>query len=103
MEPTSKAANLRTVSAREANHAFSSLLAEAANGEEIVITRRGTPVAVLAPWKPPAMTPEKQAAIDEILKLMREGLPIGARHFTRDEMHERDSLLRFEHPDLRDR
>jgi prevent-host-death family protein len=94
---------LRTVSAREANHAFSSLLAEAAGGQEIVITRRGKPVAVLSPWKPPAVDPEKQAAIEEILRLMQEGVPIGARHFTRDEMHERDSLLRFERPDLRDR
>ena len=32
-------------------------------------------MAVLAPWKPPAITPEKQAAIDHILKLMREGGP----------------------------
>ncbi len=94
---------MRTVSAREANHAFSSLLAEAAAGQEIVITRRGTPVAVLSPWKPPAVDPEKQKAIEEVLELMRNGVPIGARHFTRDEMHERDSLLRFERPDLCDR
>lgn len=91
---------MRTVSAREANHSFSALLGEAAEGEEIVITRHGKPVAVLGPWKPPAVTPEKQAAIEEICRLMREAPAIGSRRFTRDEMHERDNLLRFEHPDL---
>jgi prevent-host-death family protein len=95
--------SLRTVSAREANHSFSSLLGEAAKGEEIVITRHGRPVAVLGPWKPAAITPEKRAAIEEICRLMREGLPIGAPRVTRDEMHERDNLLRFEDPDLLDR
>ena len=94
---------MRTVSAREANQSFSNLLAQAAAGEEIVITRRGKPVARLGPWEPPAVSAEKQAAIEEICRLMREGVPIGAGHVTRDEMHERDSLLRFEHPDLRDR
>ncbi len=37
--------SMRTVSAREANQAFSKLLADAASGEEIVITRHGKPVA----------------------------------------------------------
>jgi prevent-host-death family protein len=35
------------VSAREANQAFSRILGEAEAGEEIVITRRGKPVATL--------------------------------------------------------
>ena len=98
MEPA-----LRIVSAREANHSFSALLGRAAEGEEIVITRRGRPVAVLGPWRPRAVTPEQQAAIDEICRLMAEGVPLGSGRVTRDEMHERDSLLRFEYPDLRDR
>ena len=40
---------MRTVSAREANQQFARILGEAANGEEIVITSRGKPVAVLTP------------------------------------------------------
>ena len=36
---------MRTVSAREATQAFSKILADAAGGEEIVITRHGEPVA----------------------------------------------------------
>ena len=40
---------MRSVSAREANQQFSRLLGEAANGEEIVITRSGEPVVALVP------------------------------------------------------
>jgi prevent-host-death family protein len=53
---------VHTVSAREANHHVSTLLGRAAEGEEIVITRRGRPVAALGPRPPPAVTPERQAA-----------------------------------------
>ena len=40
---------MRTVSAREANQQFARILGQASAGEEIVITRRGKPVAVLSP------------------------------------------------------
>jgi prevent-host-death family protein len=80
---------MRTVSAREANQQFARILGEAANGEEIVITRRGKPVAVLAPYRRPPLTPEQEAAIEEAVQIMKRGLVRGARRFTRDEMHER--------------
>ena len=38
----------RTISARDANQRFSELLAQAAGGETVVITRRGKPVAQLS-------------------------------------------------------
>jgi prevent-host-death family protein len=75
--------------AREANQQFSRLLAAAANGEEIVITRRGKPVAVLAPYRQAPLTPEQKKAIEELVEMMKRGLGKGARRFTRDEMHER--------------
>ena len=40
---------MKTVSAREANQHFSRLLRAAAEGEDVVITRRGKPVAKLVP------------------------------------------------------
>jgi prevent-host-death family protein len=82
---------MRTVSAREANHEFSELLARAERGEEIVITKRGKPVAMLGPYRAPAMTPERRKAIDHAIRVMEKGLPWGSalRIFTRDEMHER--------------
>lgn len=79
---------MKHVSAREANQGFSRYLAEAEGGEEIVITRRGKPVARLVPGGP-AMTPEKRAAVERALATMREGLALGGRRFTREEMHER--------------
>jgi prevent-host-death family protein len=82
---------MRTVSAREANHEFSDLLARAEQGEEILITKRGKPVAVLGPYRAPRMTRERKKAIERAIKMMERGLPWGdaLRRFTRDEMHER--------------
>jgi prevent-host-death family protein len=82
---------LKTVSARQANHDFSELLSRVESGEEILITKRGKPVAVLIPYRPPRLTPERQAAIHHAIEVMAQGLPWGAapRTFTRDEMHER--------------
>jgi prevent-host-death family protein len=47
---------VKTVSARQANHEFSDLLSRAERGEEILITKRSKPVAVLGPYRPPLMT-----------------------------------------------
>jgi prevent-host-death family protein len=77
---------MRSVSAREANQQFARILGEAANGEEIVITRRGKPVAVLAPYRRAPLTPEQEAAVEELVAMMKRGLVHGARRFTRDEM-----------------
>ena len=86
---------MKIVSARQANHAFSELLARVERGEEILITKRSKPVAVLRPYRPPLMTPERQKAIAHAVDVMAKGLPWilprgGAlRKFEREEMHER--------------
>jgi prevent-host-death family protein len=80
---------MRTVTSCEANRSFSRLLGEAECGESMVITRRGRPVAILSPLTGTASAAERQAAIERLVATMREGLPIGNRRFTRDEMHER--------------
>ena len=51
---------MRTVSAREANQQFARILGQASAGEEIVITRRGKPVAVLAPYRRQGLTPARR-------------------------------------------
>ena len=79
----------RIVPARQANQEFSKLLAAAADGEEIVITRRGKPVAKLVPVAPALSAAEREKAIDKMVEMMRKGLRLGGRKFTRDEMHER--------------
>lgn len=80
---------MRRVTAREANQQFSALLALASNGEEIVITRHGEPVATLAPYRRSA-DDERSAAVDQLVEWMRDAPRHGtARRFTRDELHER--------------
>lgn len=86
------------ISAREANRHFAEMLSKVAAGETVIITRRGKPVATLAPYRLEGVaTPERQAAWDRLLARLGKGAPIGisaaeARgwKFNRDEMHERD-------------
>lgn len=78
---------MRSVTAREANQGFSQILKEAEGGAPVVITRRGRPVAVLGPYRA-ATAPDRGRAIDHAVALMRKGLPLGGRRFTREEMHE---------------
>jgi prevent-host-death family protein len=82
---------MKTVSARQANHEFSELLARVERGEEILITKRSKPVAMLCPYRPPLLTPERQRAIDHAIDVMAKGLPWGGavRSFRREDMHER--------------
>jgi prevent-host-death family protein len=82
---------MRTVTARQANQEFSELLSRVERGEEILITKRSKPVAVLSPYRPPLMTPERERAIAHAIEVMERGLPWGRslRRFSRDEMHER--------------
>jgi prevent-host-death family protein len=80
---------MRSISAREANQGFSKLLQAVAEGEEVVITRRGKPVARLSPVEPAADS-EREAETERILARLREGADLGPRvSWTRDELHER--------------
>jgi prevent-host-death family protein len=81
---------MRTVSAREANQSFSKLLQAVAEGEEVVITRRGKPVARLAPIASAPADAERQAEIVRIIAKLREGADLGEPvTWTRDELYER--------------
>ena len=82
---------MKAVTAREANQGFSELLSQVEGGEEVMITKHGRPVALLTPYRAPAMTPERQAAIERAVALMRTGIgwPKEVQTPTRDEMHER--------------
>jgi len=81
---------MKTVSARQANHEFSELLSRVERGEEILITKRSKPVAVLSPYRPALVTPERRKAIAHAIDVMEKGLRWGAlRKFQRDDMHER--------------
>ena len=95
---------MKTVSARQANHQFSDLLSRVERGEEILITKRNKPVAVLSPYRLPLMTLEREKAVQHAIEVMEQGLPFGrtSRRFRREEMHERCDQLRHQHPRLCD-
>jgi prevent-host-death family protein len=81
---------MKQVTAREANQHFAKVLSAVEGGEQVVISKRGKPVAVMSPYKP-ALDAEHQAAVEHLKAVMNEPVTLGApfRTFTRDEMHER--------------
>jgi len=78
-----------TVSAREANQRFSDILGRAAQGEAVVITRRGEPVAQLTRYNAATVSADREAAWDRLTKQLEAGLPLGVGTFDRDELYER--------------
>ena len=79
---------MRMVGAREANQQFSRLLKAAEKGEEIHITRNGKVVARLSPPRTARDEKERKKAVEEMMKIIRKGIDLGGRRYTRDEMHE---------------
>ena len=81
---------MRMVLARAANQGFSKLLQAVVEGEEVVITRRGKPVARLVPIEDAACDTARQAEIDRLIQHWREGIDLGEPvSWTRDELYER--------------
>ncbi len=64
------------VGAYDAKTHFSELLEKVEAGDEVTITRHGTPVARMVPIRKKHTQQERRAAIERILKL-REGLSLG--------------------------
>jgi prevent-host-death family protein len=80
---------LKTVTAREANHRFAELLSEVERGGRgFVVTKRGRPVARIVPVEaePRRLTPEQEAALARILTT---GWDLGIGKFDRDELYDR--------------
>lgn len=81
---------MRTVSLMTANQEFSKLIREVEQGEDVVITRRGRPVAKLVPHKADKTAdPKWQAAYRRMIKLMEEGADLGGLKINRDELYDR--------------
>lgn len=80
---------MKTVPARQANQAFSKLLAEAEAGEEIVITRRGIAVAKLVPVTARDAGSARQAAVRRMIARMERGARLGGIKVPREEIHQR--------------
>lgn len=81
---------MRRVSMREANQNFASLVAEVESGEQVILERRGVPVAEIIPFRPPERNRKREKALKEFLAALQEGLPLGGGMApSKDEMHER--------------
>ena len=81
---------MRTVSAREANQHFSRLLEDAAKGEEVIITRRGVPVAKLVPVVDTNAEIERERRKAAALAWFKSGALKGGvvADWTREELYE---------------
>lgn len=77
------------VSAREANQRFSDILGRAAQGESVVITRRGEPVAQLIRYGSGAAVDDNGAAWDRLVATLETGVNLGGETFDRDDLYER--------------
>ena len=81
---------IRHIGIREANRHLSRYIAAVERGEEVIITRRGRPVARLVPvTNNRKLAPEQEAARERMLVHMRKGYPLGIGRIDRDSLHER--------------
>ena len=81
---------MRTVSLMIANQQFSRLMREVESGEDIVITRRGRPVARLVPHREDKTAdPEWAAAYERMMARLEQGASLGGLRVRRDEIYDR--------------
>jgi prevent-host-death family protein len=81
----------KSVSAREANQQFARILRDVEAGAEIVVTRRGQPVARIVPVQTSRerqLTPEQEAAHTRTMERLRKGWDLGGGKFNRDELYD---------------
>lgn len=79
----------RVVPAADANRQFSEILGQASEGETVIITKRGAPVAQLVPYRRPPADDERGRAWDRLLSTLEDGLPLGGANFDRDALYGR--------------
>ena len=82
---------MKRTTATEARRHFSKLLAAIAEGDRIVITKRGRPVTIVSPHPKELTAAEREAAVTRLAAVMDEPVISKGkfRTFSRDEMHER--------------
>ena len=78
------------VSLREVNHHFAQYIHSVELGNEVIITRRGKPIAMMVPLKNVTrLTRQQQQARNLLLSIMEKGLSLKGETFSRDSLHER--------------
>ncbi len=80
----------RQIPIREVNQHLSRYIEIAERGEEIIITRRGRPVARLLAVKTSRdLNDEQEQALARSLARMKRGYDLGGQPSNRDDIHER--------------
>ncbi len=80
---------MRRVSMREANQNFSSLVAKVESGESLILERRGVPVAEIIPFRRAVVDKQADQAWDEMLAILGQGIDLGGKAPTKDELYDR--------------
>lgn len=81
---------MQQISLREINQHLSRYIESVEKGEEVIITRRGQPIARILPIpKIRRLSQEQQHAWHRLLKHMKQGIKLGGQKFDRDAAHER--------------
>lgn len=79
---------MNKIGAFEAKTHFSQLLKQVEHGDTIVITRHGTPVAVIKPIHDDAEQHDQHTRAKAAIKQMRQGVTLGAKLTVRDLINE---------------
>jgi prevent-host-death family protein len=80
----------KTVTLRDANQNFAKYVREAESGRELVITRRGAPVAKLVPATAQrVLSPAQETARARTRAKLRKGWALNLGTIDRDLLHER--------------
>jgi len=78
------------ISLREFNHHIADYVKAAEEGEKVIITRRGKPIAQLTSVeKTKKLSSNQMQAWNELKEWMDKGLKSKGKRLTRDELHER--------------
>ncbi|HYF85381.1 type II toxin-antitoxin system prevent-host-death family antitoxin [Azospirillum sp.] len=79
----------RTISAADANRQFSKILGQATSGHTVIITKRGQPVAQLAPYDRSATKTNGGLAWSRLFQILEDGMDLGGERFDRDALYDR--------------
>ena len=78
------------VSLREFNHHLAQYIHSIEQGNEVIITRRGKPIVTVTPFKNVLqLTRQQQKSRKNLSSIMKKGLSLKGKVFSRDNLHER--------------
>ncbi len=78
------------ISLREVNQHLSQYINIVEKGNEVIITRRGKPIAKMVPLgSTSTLTPQQEKGRKRLQALMKQGLSLKGESFKREQLHER--------------